>query len=228
MIAYSWLVTQDGSKFEGRGYRFRNGANNDTKGTGFSNSRTISICFVGNYHPGVAGVVELHPTDAQLQAAGEIIAEGKAQGNIVTGAPVVPHSHVHATACCGDNLRASLPEIADYTPQGSPMHPDAQSAVDAGIWNGSRSDEPATREEAGIMVWRAKGQAETAAAESVAGVSDTVALEHATLSEALRRIEVLEARVADMASAPAPTAPAPDISFPDVMKVHILGPGDQA
>ncbi len=108
------------------------------------------------------------------------------------------------------------------------MHPDAQSAVDAGIWNGSRSDEPATREEAGIMVWRAKGQAETAAAESVAGVSDTVALEHATLSEALRRIEVLEARVADMASAPAPTAPAPDISFPDVMKVHILGPGDQA
>ena len=77
MLAYSDLVTPDGTVWEGRAGHHQNGANNNTNGARHTvelpsgpltvrldNSNTYSICLVGNYHPGVPGVPTLSPTDA--------------------------------------------------------------------------------------------------------------------------------------------------------------------
>ena len=107
MIAYSFLISTDAQVFEGRGLEYRNAANNDTKRTGFGNRNTFSICFAGNYMHDEA-------SDDQLAVAGRLIAWLKDKGHSFQSAVTLPHSHVHATACCGTNLRQDLPIIDAY------------------------------------------------------------------------------------------------------------------
>lgn len=113
MIAYSWPIATDGTVFAGRAHVYRNGANNDTKRTGFTNSNTSSICFAGNYEPG-AGPPVLIPTEAQLRSAARVIAWERSVGLMVDVSPVKPHSDVHKTACCGLELRTRIPKITEY------------------------------------------------------------------------------------------------------------------
>ena len=174
-IAYNAIIARSGAVFEGRGFKWRNGANNRTKSDAppYDNRSTISICFAGNYHPGVAGLPTLIPTAAQLAAAGQTIRDGIAAGRIAGNPPVLPHSALHGTACCGDNLRSELHRI-DTQGHPMPLHPDAQAAMDAGIWNGSDATDPATREHAAIMAWRARtlaiNHADQAIADAIASL----------------------------------------------------------
>ena len=114
MVAYSWLVATDGTVFEGRGTTYRNGANNDTKGTGYGNANTMSICFAGNYQPGVPGLPTLQPTPTQLRAAGDLIAWLAMAKEMPHEYDVLPHRHVHGTACPGDNLAAQVDALEMY------------------------------------------------------------------------------------------------------------------
>ena len=161
MNAYSFMAHQSGDTFESRGYRYRNGANNRDK-TGapqLDNGNTISICAIGNYHPDVNGVDTLEPTDELVAAIARIVRDGIATGNIVPDPWIGPHSDLHGTACCGDLLRARIPDIHQLTrTEQSPMHADAVKAQDAGFWNGSNPAEQATREQAAIMAWRSHAE----------------------------------------------------------------------
>lgn len=141
MIAYSFLITPDGAIWEGRGTVYRNGANNRTKrNVPYTNSNTLSVCFVGNFHPGVAGVTTLTPTPEALAACADLVAHLRAQGALVAGSDLVAHSMLHATACCGDNLRNELSTIrrliADGTPpeEGDDMHVRKINADDTSGW----------------------------------------------------------------------------------------------
>lgn len=125
MVAYSFLISSDAQVFEGRGLTYRNGANNDTKNTGFGNANTFSICFAGNY-------MTDEPTDAQLDAAGRLVRWLKDHGHAFQTAPTIPHSQVHATACCGTNLRQKLHIIDAYTDEESEMQVPISLGYDSG------------------------------------------------------------------------------------------------
>lgn len=112
MVAYNFIIARGATVFEGRGWTYRNGANNDTKRTGYGNANTISICFAGNYEVGLS-IPTVFPTDDQLDAAAAIIREGLELGHIYQPALVLPHNHVHATACPGDTLEGRMQDIAD-------------------------------------------------------------------------------------------------------------------
>lgn len=118
MVAYSWLVATDGTVFEGRGTEYKNAANNDTKGTGYGNANTMSICFAGNYHPNVPGVPTLQPTPTQLRAAGDLIAWLHMAKELPLDYRVLPHRDVHGTACPGDNLADKTDELEVYAQLG--------------------------------------------------------------------------------------------------------------
>lgn len=117
-IAYSYLIHPNGMIFEGRGVKYRNGANTSTKGTGLGNSNTISICFIGNYHPAANGFDRLTPE--AREAAHWLLWELEMQGHLSNAANIEGHSHVSYTACCGDTLYAELPafreEQRNYNP----------------------------------------------------------------------------------------------------------------
>lgn len=113
MVAYNFLVATDALVFEGRGLKYRNAANNDTKGTGYDNKATLSFCFAGSYEPGT-DVPTLQPTPQQLAAVGDVIAWLVMAGHVSKWHEVIPHSYVHRTACPGDNLEAAIPDLARY------------------------------------------------------------------------------------------------------------------
>lgn len=128
MVAYSFIVATDGTLFEGRGVTYRNGANNDTKNTGYTNTNTMSVCFAGNYQPGVAGVPELQPTPAQLRAVGDLAGWLHLAKELTGDYEILPHRHVHATACPGDNIVNHIDELELYA-QFEPTHTEGPQAM---------------------------------------------------------------------------------------------------
>ncbi len=122
------------------------------------------------------------------------------------------HRERSATACPGDQIAALVEHIRTTpTTEAPPMalHPDAQTAADAGIWNGADPDQPATREHASIMAQRAKQQA-------IADAQAIVAEFAASLNDARDRITALEAQL-DSALATQ--------TIPDPVRVQIVGIG---
>ena len=55
------------------------------------------------------------------------------------------------------------------------LHPDAQKALELGIWNGGNQDQPATREVAAIMAWRAHDKAVAAADQALTAAVSALA-----------------------------------------------------
>jgi hypothetical protein len=88
-IAYSWLVGQSGTIYEGRGWGVAGG---HTEGW---NSRSHAVCWIGN---------EEQPTDAALAAINEVCAEHARR----YGGWVKAHRDVNQTSCPGDKLAAWL------------------------------------------------------------------------------------------------------------------------
>lgn len=120
-IAYNYLIHPNGMIFEGRGTKYRNGANNDTKSTGLGNKATISICMIGNYHPAAGGTDTL--TDAQRESLSFLLWELEMDEHLSNRANVQGHSHVAATACPGDSNRAELESIRTAARSYIPLQP---------------------------------------------------------------------------------------------------------
>ncbi len=136
MVAYSFLVDTTGVIYEGRGTKFRNGANNDSLRSGFGNAVTLSFCFAGNYHPGVAGIPTLQPTPGQLKPVGDLIAWLGLAGELSRTYEIVPHRYVHTTACPGDNLaNEAIDDLVRYT-----QFPDSGGAVHPPLYPSPTSD----------------------------------------------------------------------------------------
>jgi hypothetical protein len=101
MIAYSYLLHPDGTIFEGRGVRKRNGANNNTKGGDLSNRNTLSVCLIGDYRTDQV-------TAAQRSSLAALTAWLRAEGHLTADADLAGHRELHATACPGPNVVAVL------------------------------------------------------------------------------------------------------------------------
>lgn len=113
MVAYSYLIHPDGTVFEGRGVRYRNGANNRTKPGTLNNANTLSVCLIGTYTTDDA----THRQEDALAGLLEYLHTARQIGNPRS---IVPHSALHATACCGDGGRRLITKLtAPPTPQPS-------------------------------------------------------------------------------------------------------------
>lgn len=100
-IAYSFLVDDDGTIYEGRGVGIAGG---HTEG---DNSRSHAICFMGNYEV-------QRPADAALDSAAHLAAYGRQQGwwgTVTGGHRDAPGA---STACPGRHLQAVLDRIRTY------------------------------------------------------------------------------------------------------------------
>jgi hypothetical protein len=94
-IAYSWLVGQSGTVWEGRGWERADGA---TRGLG---GQSWSICWLGSLE---------QPSEAALDAIDWLVAEGRRRAG--RPVPVIGHrdspAHPGETACPGDALSAVI------------------------------------------------------------------------------------------------------------------------
>ena len=108
MVAYSYLVHPDGTVFEGRGVRYRNGANNRTKPGTLSNKNTVSVCLIGTY-------TEADTTPHQDDAVAGLLEYLETAGQLANARSIAPHSALHATACCGDGGRRLISRLLSET-----------------------------------------------------------------------------------------------------------------
>jgi hypothetical protein len=134
MFAYCFALSHGARLYEGRGTKYRNGANNDTKGTGYNNSNTISVVLCGNYEHGVPGIPTLTPTEAQAKMAAALVRDLVRAGVVVDWPEVVllPHNHVHSTACPGDNVEGAwLNRVRDLVAMPAPQPPDEHEGLPA-------------------------------------------------------------------------------------------------
>lgn len=100
-IAYSFLVDDDGTIYEGRGVGIAGG---HTQG---DNSSSHAICLMGNFE-------NEQPTDAALDSAAHLAAYGRQQGwwhDVTGGHRDAPGA---STACPGRHLQAVLDRIRSY------------------------------------------------------------------------------------------------------------------
>jgi len=224
MVAYNFLITVDGTVFEGRGFKWRNGANNRTRILAplLTNRTTISICFVGNYHPGVAGVATITPTPQQIKAAAALIRHGVSTGQIKPNPQIVPHSKLHATACCGNNLRTRIPDIirqvqeptimanapATSTTLPGTARTDFLAGVELGISAGTNPAELAPRDQAITFAYRGYAKAAAHADKAAdAAAQEAISVLTAALEHQNRIIADLTARIVALETAPTQTGP---------------------
>lgn len=90
-IGYNFLIGGDGNIYEGRGWNVL-GAHALNW-----NSKSIGICLMGNYNND-------QPTEDQIKAAKEILAEAVSRGQITSNYILKGHRQVGATECPGNNL----------------------------------------------------------------------------------------------------------------------------
>lgn len=107
-IAYSWLVGQSGTIYEGRGWLVNGG---HTEGWNF---RSHAVCFIGNSDTDV-------PTDAALRGISTVIRESLAR----FGGFVKPHSAVNQTGCPGRHLTEWIAAEGYLPPAPAPGVPSA-------------------------------------------------------------------------------------------------------
>lgn len=125
-IAYSFVVDDDGTVFEGRGFGVAGG---HTQG---DNTESHAICFMGNYE-------NREPTEAACVAAAALVRHGREWGfwSDVTGghrdAVASGHSTGSGTACAGRYLQARIDGIrwlasVNNSPQEAPRKMDKATA----------------------------------------------------------------------------------------------------
>jgi N-acetylmuramoyl-L-alanine amidase len=101
-IEYSFIVFNNGTIFEGRGWGVVGGHTED------HNSDGHGIAAVGNY-------MELKPTDELINAYCALIALGKEQDQMRETAHILGHRDTKATACPGNKFYARLEDIRKGT-----------------------------------------------------------------------------------------------------------------
>lgn len=142
-IAYHILIDKDGKERRTRldkkvGYH---ASNLD------ANNRSVGICLIGDFDTEP-------PTTAQLRTLERIIAEYKAKYSIEK---VSGHRHYAKKSCPGNFFTDDMLEALsrDVEP---PVPDDDREAIKwakkTGIFNGERLNEPATRKEVAIMLYR--------------------------------------------------------------------------
>ncbi|XP_069499108.1 peptidoglycan recognition protein 1-like [Ambystoma mexicanum] len=90
-IGYSFIVGEDGSVFEGRGW------NNVGAHAPAMNSRSIGICVLGTFTSRI-------PSSAALNAVQSLIRCGVSRGYIRSNYALKGHRNVSATACPGNSF----------------------------------------------------------------------------------------------------------------------------
>lgn len=104
-VAYSWLVGQSGTIYEGRGW---GAAGGHTQGY---NTSSHAVCFIGNSDTDI-------PTVEALAAIEQVIVECLARYGM--SAPVRPHRAVNQTACPGAYLADWVVHDRPTTPPHTP------------------------------------------------------------------------------------------------------------
>lgn len=122
-IDYSFLVSQQGEIFEGRGWGVIPAA------TSGHNAGSYAMCAIGNFD-----TVDT-PSDALVTGLASIIADGVAQGHLTKDVQILGHRDVRPTACPGKSLYAALPLLRSAVaailapkPEVPPTMPDQQPA----------------------------------------------------------------------------------------------------
>jgi hypothetical protein len=106
-VAYNVLIAQDGTPFEGRGWKNRSGANGSTK----TNKQYAAICcLIGP---------DQKPTDEMVDSIRDQIAAFRRVFPKAT--EIVGHSDLQSTACPGADLKA-LKEIGAFDPAHPPKN----------------------------------------------------------------------------------------------------------
>lgn len=121
-IAYQEIVSgadeYDGWVFEGRGFGIQSGATGPPQ-----DSRSLSICFIGNYEHDV-------PSPASLESAAQRLAYCVKVGRLTPDFTLYGDKDVNATACPGRNLYVKLSSIRRRVdeivagPEPTPIDPD--------------------------------------------------------------------------------------------------------
>jgi len=148
-IGYNFFIRLDGSIYKGRGWDYigaHAGASN-----GY-NAKSVGICFEGDY------TKLLDMPSAQYAAGVWLIREAlKRYG----GLDILRHRDIAATSCPGNNfpftrMKTDVKEVPVVTDKPSAWAESAWlAAIKAGITDGLRPHDPATREEIITMLYRA-------------------------------------------------------------------------
>ena len=150
-IAYHYYVRKDGTIYRGRP--------EDTVGghTSGYNSRSIGICAEGNFETDVM-------SDAQRDAIRELVLDIRTR---YPDTQTITHKDVAATACPGKNYPFEYIAAADPDPEDTPVEPtlDWETekalardwAMIKGISDGERPNDPITRQEMWVMLYRLEG-----------------------------------------------------------------------
>lgn len=108
-IPYSYLIHPTGAVFEGRGTRYRNGANRNDKGGSYQNHNTVSISMIGDYRTDPV-------TSAMRSSFWQLVNQLKRSGATQESPALMPHSAVAYTECPSkafDQLQQPTPPNED-------------------------------------------------------------------------------------------------------------------
>ena len=160
-IAYSYLIGWDARVYECRGLGHRSGAEGPLV-PGLRGRRYVSVCFVTGYRAGVSPREEVRPSEEML-AAGVALARWL-RAEVSPDLTMRGHGEIRRGGkdCPGPTLTRwvhnTLPEALAAPTDGPWWASELAEAVDAGITDGSRPTESATRAEAAVMALRASRQ----------------------------------------------------------------------
>lgn len=150
-IAYHYYVRKDGTVYRGRP--------EDTVGghTSGYNSRSIGICAEGNFETDVM-------SNAQRDAIRALVLDIRIR---YPDTQTIKHKDVAATACPGKNYPFDYIAAADPDPEDTPVEPtldwETEKALARdwamlkGISDGERPNDPITRQEMWVMLYRLEG-----------------------------------------------------------------------
>jgi len=152
-VGYHYLITEDGTVWEGRPIQFR-GAH-----VGNQNTGNIGISFVGCFEPGECGSIgTMWPTQGALSGAGDLIGALAGEYGITIGsAAIKPHRDYPgaSTSCPGDNVVEKIPTIFALADGGidpgdlpDPGDQTSDGRIMGVVWDASVTDGPA---DAGVV-----------------------------------------------------------------------------
>lgn len=109
-IGYNHVIMPSGHVYEGRGWEVQ-GAHTEGR-----NSRSIGVCFAGNFELG-------EPTPAALASARELLRLGVAAGHLTNDYTLAGHRDTKATTCPGRYLYSEIGTLKETPTMSPPASP---------------------------------------------------------------------------------------------------------